>query len=199
MQEEMVTMSNELGSSFGIVMGALALGMLVLGCRTETPMLLDGAAQTGGMNEGSGSDDEADSGGTSSGGTSSGGTNSGLESGSGSGEGTSDSEPACGNGVVEGDEECDGNEDLDGDGAPDGLYCRGYGFPAGVAWCTKTCSLDVSGCTNCGNGVIDDDEEQCDGGDLGGETCTSLNPDYMGGTLACDGTCSFDFRNCMTR
>lgn len=48
----------------------------------------------------------------------------------------------------------------------------------------------------CGNGVIDDGE-QCDGGNLGGFSCTDLG--YSGGTLACDPvTCTYDASGCTT-
>jgi hypothetical protein len=47
----------------------------------------------------------------------------------------------------------------------------------------------------CGNGVIDEDEgEECDGENLGGETCESLGNEG-GGTLRCD-ECSFDEDDC---
>ncbi|MFV8750734.1 hypothetical protein ACNOYE_09300 [Nannocystaceae bacterium ST9] len=48
----------------------------------------------------------------------------------------------------------------------------------------------------CGNGVIDDGE-QCDGGNLGGFSCSDLG--YSGGTLACDPvTCTYDASGCTT-
>ena len=48
----------------------------------------------------------------------------------------------------------------------------------------------------CGNGTIDDGE-QCDGGNLGGFSCTDLG--YSGGTLACDPvTCTYDASGCTT-
>ena len=47
----------------------------------------------------------------------------------------------------------------------------------------------------CGNGVREADED-CDGSDLGGQTCMGLNPAYEGGTLACSETCSFDAGAC---
>ena len=52
---------------------------------------------------------------------------------------TTSSEPACGNGVVEGDESCDGT-DLDG------MTCVELGFEVGNVTCTRTCTLDDSGC-----------------------------------------------------
>jgi serine protease AprX len=45
----------------------------------------------------------------------------------------------------------------------------------------------------CGDGIIDSGES-CDGADLDGESCTSL--EYTGGTLACSGSCTFDTSGC---
>jgi hypothetical protein len=54
----------------------------------------------------------------------------------------------------------------------------------------------------CGNGIIEGGgygcEEDCEGDDLGGQTCESLG--YAGGTLACDSaptTCTFDTSGCI--
>ena len=45
----------------------------------------------------------------------------------------------------------------------------------------------------CGNATIDG-TEQCEGIDVGGETCVGLGlPD---GTLVCDGVCQFDTSGC---
>jgi hypothetical protein len=48
----------------------------------------------------------------------------------------------------------------------------------------------------CGDGVVDGDE-QCDGADLAGETCTTLTAGFaQGGTLACKADCTFDTTDC---
>lgn len=47
----------------------------------------------------------------------------------------------------------------------------------------------------CGNGVIDVAGEQCDGSDLGEETCERLT--FAGGTLACDSNCRLDATGCI--
>ena len=106
----------------------------------------------------------------------------------------------CGNGILEGTEECDVN-DFGGVTCPSGgnLSCRG------------DCTTDSSACFNCGNGVIEGTEE-CDGSNLGGAGCgdqlcgigtplctSSCTLDYFG-TGACsdcpvcnnDGTCELD-------
>ena len=50
----------------------------------------------------------------------------------------------------------------------------------------------------CGDGVRDG-TEQCDGADLGGETCFSVTGGFVhGGTLACNADCTFDMTGCRT-
>jgi hypothetical protein len=55
----------------------------------------------------------------------------------------------------------------------------------------------LSDCPLCGNGVRDTSTgEECDGTDLGGATCASVDP-TLHGALACDSwSCTFDTRNC---
>jgi hypothetical protein len=47
----------------------------------------------------------------------------------------------------------------------------------------------------CGNNIREG-SEQCDGSDLGGQTCTSLG--YSGGTLSCNPDCTFNTSGCWT-
>jgi hypothetical protein len=54
-------------------------------------------------------------------------------------------------------------------------------------------TAELAGTPLCGNGAIDP-EEQCDGSNLNGETCTTLG--YSGGTLACNGSCQFNTASC---
>jgi len=101
--------------------------------------------------------------------------------------------PVCGDNVAEGAEVCDGT-DLSGE------TCVSQGFAGGgTLACNGTCTgFDTSGCIGgpvCGNGVIETGE-QCDGGNLGGATCTSLG--FSGGTLACTGSCTYDTSGCTT-
>jgi cysteine-rich repeat protein len=64
--------------------------------------------------------------------------------------------PLCGNGVIDGNEECDG-ADLNGHDCTD----QGFANPAG-ATCSATCHIKYTGCNNvCGNGVVEPGE-QCD-------------------------------------
>ncbi len=100
--------------------------------------------------------------------------------------------PRCGNGIAESREQCDGT-DLRG------RSCETEGFASGTLTCATTCTLDTSACTNepapaCGDGVVNQDTEACDGDDLYGLTCADL--DYDGGTLSCDASCQFDERGC---
>jgi len=95
----------------------------------------------------------------------------------------------CGDGVRNGDEECDG-EDFGGD------TCAEYGSTdADVLRCNSDCTVDDSECpsNSCGDGVVDDDEE-CD-------PCSSDLPECsdMGlgsGQAGCDLDCTINWYNC---
>ncbi|PKN24445.1 MAG: hypothetical protein CVU65_11705 [Deltaproteobacteria bacterium HGW-Deltaproteobacteria-22] len=86
-------------------------------------------------------------------------------------------------------EPCDG-ADLDDQ------TCVTQGFVSGVLACNTDCTgFDTTGCTNCGNGVINA-PEVCDGSNLDGETCQLLG--WYGGTLACAVDClSFNDASCI--
>jgi hypothetical protein len=75
----------------------------------------------------------------------------------------------CGNGVIDGDEECDGT-DL-GDAS-----CASYGFPAGMLVCTPACEILSDGCTfeDCHNGFDDDADGAVDCAD---DDCTGACSD----------------------
>jgi len=99
---------------------------------------------------------------------------------------------ACGNGVAESGEACDGS-DLDGES------CVGLGFVGGTLGCTVECALDTLQCEiggDCGNGVLDA-PEVCDGSELGGRTCSS-EVGHAHGTLLCTGQCTLDTSDCHT-
>jgi hypothetical protein len=65
----------------------------------------------------------------------------------------------------------------------------------GVCNNTETNGTCPEDCVNslCGNGNIDDNEE-CDGANLNGQSCTTLQ--YDSGTLNCDSNCKFDIQQC---
>ena len=97
--------------------------------------------------------------------------------------------PECGNGLVEGNESCDGT-DLDNQ------TCQDLGFAGGTLACAPDCSFDTNGCSMCGNGVVDPGED-CDGSNLNGESC--LTQGFDGGTLGCNDTCDgYDTTLCFT-
>lgn len=102
----------------------------------------------------------------------------------------------CGNGVIDGDEICDG---------PDlgGVTCMsmGYGYLSGELVCLASCNgFNLTDCSTvdplCGNGEIDGNE-LCDGPELQGQTCQSLGLGFDGGELACRSSCyGWDVAGC---
>ncbi len=89
-------------------------------------------------------------------------------------------------------EQCEG-ADLAGE------TCASLGLGVGTLACTDACHFDTTGCevaAVCGDGELDVPEEQCEGADLGGETCETLG--YYGGDLSCDSDCTFELVSCAT-
>ena len=69
-----------------------------------------------------------------------------------------------------------------------GETCLSQGFTDGTLACAPDClSFDTSGCTTCGDGILDQGFEQCDGQDFGGDTCEGAG--FDGGTLSCSSDC----------
>ncbi|MBU1240268.1 SBBP repeat-containing protein [Myxococcota bacterium] len=100
-----------------------------------------------------------------------------------------DSESKCGDEVIQGNEECDGNNF----GV---LTCNTIGFPSGSLACTNSCRLDTSGCQNlpgCGNGITEG-EEACDGQDLNGASCQDVG--IGDGQVSCTNSCTVDYSEC---
>ncbi|MEM9461028.1 MAG: hypothetical protein AAGF11_43085 [Myxococcota bacterium] len=94
-----------------------------------------------------------------------------------------------------------GDDDINGisevcDGADlGGKDCTTEGFASGTLACATDCSgLDVSGCSTCGDGMVDG-VDVCDGDDLGGKDCISLG--FAGGTLSCTDGCYLDTSGCI--
>jgi len=50
---------------------------------------------------------------------------------------------------------------------------------------------------SCGDGVVQE-QEACDGSNLGGATCLTIPGGYIGGDLRCTPACTFDAAGCMT-
>ncbi|MEE9231535.1 MAG: M12 family metallo-peptidase [Acidobacteriota bacterium] len=86
----------------------------------------------------------------------------------------------CGNGVIEGAEECDSDQFGD-------ATCATFGHSQGTLTCTSGCTIDSSGCGTCGNAQLEADE-MCDGTDLGSLTCADFDCSG-GGNLTCNTTC----------
>lgn len=97
--------------------------------------------------------------------------------------------PACGNGIIEGSEECDGSKFYVS--SCSGVYPSMHGT---LACDPVTCKLDYSQCTpRCGNGIIEENES-CEGTDFRGDTCQ--NHGFLFGQLTCSPTCAVDTRSC---
>jgi alpha-tubulin suppressor-like RCC1 family protein len=100
-------------------------------------------------------------------------------------------EGRCGDGLLQSaHEECDAAE-------RGGVTCSSLGYYGGELSCDTNCQFDTTACATsgiCGDGVIQDGQEQCDGGDLKGMTCGDF--DYYAGVLGCRNDCTFDFSDC---
>lgn len=94
----------------------------------------------------------------------------------------------CGDGVLGGDEVCDGDAFAEDS-------CESQGFTHGTLVCSSTClGFSTEGCYICGNGAIEQ-AEQCDGPLDPSTTCESAG--FTEGTIACDlATCQYDTSGC---
>ncbi|MEZ4299145.1 MAG: DUF4215 domain-containing protein [Polyangiaceae bacterium] len=112
--------------------------------------------------------------------------------GAGGAGGTGGAGPECGDGTLDAGEECDGAT---------GLTCADLGFSGGDVGCTGACTLDLSKCSGCGDGVIQQQlGENCDfdaqGDPLVAATCQSLGFPLSGANPGCLPDCKFDIRPC---
>jgi hypothetical protein len=120
----------------------------------------------------------------------------------------------CGNGSIDAGEDCDGSNlggetcsSVLGAGYTGSLSCSACSFntsacvappacPDGSCNGTETCSSCPQDCgVCCGNGSIDAGED-CDGSNLGGETCASVMGAGYTGSLSCS-SCSFITSGCI--
>jgi cysteine-rich repeat protein len=116
----------------------------------------------------------------------------------------------CGNGILEGDEDCDDGNNLDGDccsanctyepagsPCPDDLFCNGEETCDGVGTCDPGTAVDCDdgvGCTDdiCDGGIDDcvstPNDANCDDGDFcnGAEFCDPVNDCQPGTPVVCD-------------
>jgi len=90
-------------------------------------------------------------------------------------------------------EQCDGT---DFGGLTPQQVCINAGYECGSATCLNNCTIDYSGCHKCGDGVINCPGEECDGADIGGATCSSINPMYTSGIPGCRSDCHYDLSSC---
>ncbi len=97
----------------------------------------------------------------------------------------------CGNGSIEGFEQCDG--------LTFNNTCESLNFESGTLSCTESCHLNTANCkpkSTCGNGKIDDGED-CEKDQALEATCLTAG-NFMGGTLGCSDACTFDTSQCQT-
>jgi cysteine-rich repeat protein len=111
--------------------------------------------------------------------------------------------PVCGNGIPEGNEECDDGNDINGDGCendctttPAGPVC-GNGIPEGNEECDDGNDINGDGCENdctttpagpvCGDGVPEGNEECDDGNDINGDGCENDCTTTPAGPVCGDG------------
>jgi len=101
---------------------------------------------------------------------------------------------ACGDGVLDAGESCDGTN-LGGVNS-----CTDLGFADGAIGCDGSCALDTTGCipffgSNCGDGVIDAGE-QCDSSSWGIVSSCADFDSFSAGGIFCDSSCEFDTSGC---
>ncbi len=99
---------------------------------------------------------------------------------------TSESGPDDTNGETQGVRDCEG-QDLKGQ------TCRSLGFTGGVLRCNEQYEFDFSGCTKCGNKIVEPGED-CEPSRPLTASCEQAG--FPGGTLGCRTDCTFDVSAC---
>lgn len=97
-------------------------------------------------------------------------------------------QPICNDGIVQGDEKCDGSN-------LNNMTCTSLGFAGGTLSCNQ-CQFNTVACLPkpvCPNGRAEGLEE-CDGSDLNNITCGSFG--FSGGTLSCTQDCKWQTDEC---
>ncbi len=103
-------------------------------------------------------------------------------------------EPGCGNGIVEGGEECDGSSWGRWDFEPscaDLLGGSAQGQPECVA-----CMADTSACAVCGDGTVQREYESCDPGTDDTADCSEILGEEYEGTVGCADDCNWNLNGC---
>ena len=98
----------------------------------------------------------------------------------------------CGNGKIDENEKCDGKDF--GGNTCDSLIDGSVGDLGCIA-CT---TIDTTGCqvpNLCNNGEINDNEE-CDGADIGAATCEDRKGEGATGVVTCTSSCMLDYSQC---
>ena len=108
--------------------------------------------------------------------------------------------PVCGDGIVNGSENCDGTKFIDNKKS-----CAAWDskYGSGNVGCTSSCEIDYSKCTlapYCGDGIVNN-SELCDGTKFKGSktSCAAWDNKYMDGKVSCTDTCELDYSDCIAK
>ena len=94
----------------------------------------------------------------------------------------------CGDGAVDGPEQCDGS-------VLGTATCASFGYYRGAPTCSPLCQLDPSTCSGrCGDGTPDVGHEDCDGAPPPSETCLDFGFDL--GAIGCSPVCTPGLSSC---
>ncbi|MBQ9817065.1 MAG: hypothetical protein IJM59_06330 [Proteobacteria bacterium] len=110
----------------------------------------------------------------------------------------------CGDGILNGDEWCDGTQFLDNQSS-----CNYWNsnYVSGNMTCNKDCTLNESACQEpavpaCGDGIINQNSEDCDGNNIRPDmlNCVDWDDSFASGTVGCDTkTCKITFDSCILK